>query len=116
MPTSSDPGRSSQPRIPRDLGEALDTATANQTELREALDTASGTLSETIDPLEYGPTMTTRWSELAARQRWWTARLWRALSRVDVWILIATIVGGGCNDRWGGYRVLDPRAEVASSA
>jgi hypothetical protein len=44
----------------RDLGEALDTATANQTELREALDTASGTLPETIDPLEYGPTMTTR--------------------------------------------------------
>jgi hypothetical protein len=85
------PPRRPKPGEPRDLAEALRAAKVGHHELREALDAAKVTDPGTPDPRKYEPAMTSQSGGLAARQRRWAAHLQQALTRVDVWILIATI-------------------------
>ena len=88
------PPRRRKPSELGDLGEALGAAKGSRSEFRQALDAARGTGPETIeDSPERGPAVTSPLGKLAARQRRRIARLRRALSRVDVWILIATLAG-----------------------
>lgn len=54
-----------------------------------ALDAASGTDPRALDPHEPAVAFQQGW--LAARRRRWAEHLHRALTRVDVWILISTI-------------------------
>jgi hypothetical protein len=81
------PPRRRKPSAPGDIAQAL--RAAGHSGLREALDAASGTDPGTLDPHE--PTVIFQQAGLAARRRRWAAHLQRALTRVDVWILIATL-------------------------
>src|SRR5713101_2582276 len=83
------PPRRRKPGESGDLSEALRAARGSHSDLREALDAARGTDPGTLDPCE--PAVTPQPGGLAAGQRRWAAHLRRALTRVDVWILIATI-------------------------
>ena len=89
------PSRRRKPGGTGDLGAALHAARVGHHELREALDAARGTDTGTLDPGE--PAAISPPGGPAARQRR-PARLQRALARVDVWILIATLalVALGC--------------------
>jgi hypothetical protein len=72
-----------------DLDEALDAARVTGPELREALDAARGTAAEPA-----GPADGFSWAAAGpVRQRQWPRRLGRVLTRMDVWILIATVAG-----------------------
>jgi hypothetical protein len=71
-----------------DLGEALDAVRASGS-VREALDAASGMVPAPADPAD-----NFSWpGTTAPRQRRWPRCLVRALGRVDVWILVATVAG-----------------------
>jgi len=69
--------------------EGIALASVSHHEPREALDAARGTDPGTLDPRQ--PAVTSEPGGLAARQRRWAAHLQRALTRADVWILIAAI-------------------------
>jgi hypothetical protein len=72
-----------------DLGDALEAARVTGPDLHEALDEANGTAPADTD----SGGAPSRPDIGAPGYRRWARHLGRALGRVDVWILIATIAG-----------------------
>jgi len=81
------PSRRPKPGAQADIADAL--RAAGHSGLREALDAANGTDPGALGPHE--PAVIFQQGGLAACRRRWAAHLQRAVARVDVWILIATL-------------------------